>query len=192
MIGNVVLLQEFLFKSALKEANITICRPYKINHKTGQNINNGITYPIIFPMERLNSINKLKDDTPKNNSYYFRGLLTDRKNWILDFKNREDSSITFNNNGRNPNLKYEFDVEYYRGMCSSKFVLCPTDVYPWSYRFFEAIMCESIPILDDNELDIFSQQFKFYRKSQNHKYNEEWVKYNTNVFIQKHTFYYET
>lgn len=182
-----MLLQEFFFKSALKEAGININPPYEINHKTGNNINSGIHYPIIFPIERFNKINHIKSATKKNHSYYFRGLLTNKKKWILDFQNKQNSLIEFNKNGRNPKIKYQFDTTYYTDMCSAKFTLCPTDVYPWSYRFFEAIMCGSIPILDDGELDIFSHQFKFYRKSQEHQYNEEWVSHNTNTFLQKHT-----
>lgn len=53
------------FKSALKEAGININPPYEINHKTGNNINSGIHYPIIFPIERFNKINHIKSATKK-------------------------------------------------------------------------------------------------------------------------------
>lgn len=181
-----LLLQEYFFKHALKEANINIKEPYLIDHKLGNNINEGKRYPIIFPIERVNKINHIKSKTKKIYNYHFKGLLTDKKNWVLDFKNKK-SLIHFNDYSRDKKLKYEFDRAYFLGMCRSNFTLCPTDVYPWSYRFFEAIMCDSIPILDDDELDIFSHQFKFYRKSEEHIYNKEWVLHNTNVFLNTHT-----
>lgn len=72
-------------------------------------------------------------------------------------------------------------------MASSNFTLCPTDIFPWSYRFFEAIICKSIPILNDDETVIFSHNFKFYRKSETHIYREDWVEYNIKQFKFYHT-----
>ena len=182
-----MLLQEFFFKTALKEAGITVSQPYSIDHKIGNNINNGKRYPIIFPIGRINKINNIKSKTKKSYEYYFRGLLTNKKNWILDYKNKQNSLIEFNKNGRNTKIKYNFDTLYYTDMCSSKYTLCPTDVYPWSYRFFEAIMCGSIPVLNDHEIDIFSHKFKFYRRSEKHVYNTDWVDHNMRVFMKQHT-----
>lgn len=33
-------------------------------------------------------------------------------------------------------------------MCQSKFVLCPADDAPWSFRFYEVLMCKSILIVE--------------------------------------------
>lgn len=32
--------------------------------------------------------------------------------------------------------------------CVSKFVLCPGGDAPWSFRFYEVLMCKSIPIVE--------------------------------------------
>ncbi len=43
-----------------------------------------------------------------------------------------------------------WDEEYYAHMASSKFVLCPSGDAgcPWTYRFFEAMLCGAIPIVE--------------------------------------------
>jgi len=37
---------------------------------------------------------------------------------------------------------------YFEAMCQSKFVLCPGGDEPWSFRFYETLMCKSIPIVE--------------------------------------------
>jgi len=37
---------------------------------------------------------------------------------------------------------------YFETMCQSKFVLCPAGDAPWSFRFYEVLMCKSIPIVE--------------------------------------------
>jgi|TARA_R100000501_G_C2627902_1_gene121931 hypothetical protein len=41
-----------------------------------------------------------------------------------------------------------WDEEYYNFMLKSKFILCPSGVYIWTYRFFESILCGAIPIVE--------------------------------------------
>lgn len=43
-----------------------------------------------------------------------------------------------------------WDSEYFRLLASSKFVLCPNGKFTWTYRFFEAVLCGAIPIVQDN------------------------------------------
>ena len=40
-----------------------------------------------------------------------------------------------------------YDVDYLRILARSKFTLAPRGDQPWSIRFFEAILCGSIPIV---------------------------------------------
>lgn len=44
-----------------------------------------------------------------------------------------------------------WDEEYYTYMASSKFVLCPSGDAgcPWTYRFFEAMLCGAIPVVEN-------------------------------------------
>ncbi|WP_029037664.1 exostosin domain-containing protein [Salinimicrobium xinjiangense] len=41
-----------------------------------------------------------------------------------------------------------WDEEYYQNLANSKFVLCPCGNSVWTYRFFEAILCGAIPVVE--------------------------------------------
>lgn len=43
-----------------------------------------------------------------------------------------------------------WDDEYFKVLGDSQFVLCPSGVCIWSYRFFESILCGAIPIVESN------------------------------------------
>ncbi|MBE0428411.1 MAG: glycosyltransferase [Thermoleophilia bacterium] len=53
-----------------------------------------------------------------------------------------------------------WDDEYYRDLLSSRFVLCPNGDFIWTYRFFEAIICGAIPIIEE-PCDLYSD-FYYY------------------------------
>jgi hypothetical protein len=36
---------------------------------------------------------------------------------------------------------------YFKSMCQSKYILCPAGDTEWSFRFYETLMCKSIPIV---------------------------------------------
>ena len=36
---------------------------------------------------------------------------------------------------------------YFETMCQSTFVLCPAGDAPWSFRFYETLMCKSVPLV---------------------------------------------
>jgi len=40
------------------------------------------------------------------------------------------------------------NMYYFEKMCQSKFILCPAGDEPWSFRFYETLMCKSIPIVE--------------------------------------------
>jgi hypothetical protein len=40
------------------------------------------------------------------------------------------------------------NIEYFEKMCQSKYCLCPAGDAPWSFRFYEVLMCKSIPIVE--------------------------------------------
>jgi len=56
-----------------------------------------------------------------------------------------------------------FDETYFRTLCSSEFTLAPAGDLPYSYRFVEAILCGSIPIVDQEK----------YANAEHHQY---WAK----------------
>jgi len=60
-----------------------------------------------------------------------------------------------------------WDEEYYAIMASSKFILCPSGDAgcPWTYRFFEAMLCGAIPVVET----VTSVYSPFYFLSQEDK-----------------------
>lgn len=62
-------------------------------------------------------------------------------------KNIGDLLLWSSDRGRRFPIK-AWDEDYFRVLSNSQYVLCPSGDYIWSYRFFEAIMCGAIPIVE--------------------------------------------
>lgn len=86
-----------------------------------------------------------------------------------------------------------FDKNFFSNMQKSKFCLCPGGDCQWSMRFYEALMCKCIPIvqtksetfrsIEESRLD-----YKFYLSDeQDFYYRSDWVEHNYNIFIKYHT-----
>lgn len=144
------------------------------------------------------------------------------RKWVIDFsKNNFGKNSFFVNTTKNKNLDFEwkplgdydytfdekynfhspkyminknyFDLNYYTIMCQSKFCLCPAGDCPWSMRFYEALLCHSIPIIHydfeywrsfkEKELD-----YKFYYTTDENKiFIKDWVLHNYEIFLKYHT-----
>lgn len=146
-----MLLQKYLFKSALEEHGIKT--EFDIDHKNGWNIINSIKFGIKYPKSYLNQIDQL--DKNKLYDYCFVGSWTDNKGRkeILDKYHELNSKMHHSSNGRDPKTKYQFDTDYYQIMSNSKFGLCPghpaMPKHPnrWTYRFIESAFCRAIPVM---------------------------------------------
>jgi len=88
-----------------------------------------------------------------------------------------------------------FDESYYKVMSNSKFTLCPAGDVNWSMRFYEALMCKSIPILLDRtgyrtiqeaELD-----YKYYTLNDELEFVEDWADQNYDIFLKHHTLHFQ-
>lgn len=89
---------------------------------------------------------------------------------------------------------------YFKTMCESKFILCPAGDAPWSFRFYETIMCKSIPIVEtvhhtyrtqeEKEFDYAYLLANDYGKIDEVMNNEilynEMVSKNTELFRKRH------
>jgi len=42
-----------------------------------------------------------------------------------------------------------WDASYFQRLANSKFVLCPDGKFVWTYRFFEAVLCGAIPVIQN-------------------------------------------
>lgn len=131
------------------------------------------------------NLNKIKED-----KIYFRGLITEsRDNAIknLKLKINKELIIDSNKNGRTFPIK-SFDEDYFISLSKYKFSFCPDGDFTWSYRFFESIMCGSIPIIENNCL--LFEDFYYYKLSDdlnNITYNDEWCIHNLKVLKDKFT-----
>ena len=95
-------------------------------------------------------------------------------------------------NLKNGKVNY-FDIKYFENMCKSKFCLCPAGDVNWSYRFFESLICKTIPIVD-KESETYRKSYekeigyKYYlTTSPEFVYREDWVEHNYNLFMKYHT-----
>lgn len=177
-------LNEVLERFPLKN-KLTIVKNTKINidHINGINYVNYYKFPIIFPLYLKNFVSTI--DKTKKYDYNFIGNITEKRKWIKKYKNN-NSIIKKSLNGRKNFLKYNIDKNYLKTLCKSKFTLSPTGDCPWSYRFFEAIMCLSIPILEKNSNDIYCKDYFFFYDDDKHFYDLEKAKKNYNLFIKNH------
>jgi hypothetical protein len=91
-------------------------------------------------------------------------------------------------------LRNYFDKNYYQRMCESKFTLCPSGDSFWSMRFYEALMCKSIPIVFSKDETFRSEEeslldYKYYLASDpNPEYRQDWADHNYDIFLKYHTF----
>ena len=85
-----------------------------------------------------------------------------------------------------------FDSNYFEKMCNSMFCLCPGGDMMYSMKFYEAIMCRTIPIVNHIESTYRSPMeamidYKYYIIGDIIEYREDWVEHNYKLFIKYHT-----
>jgi len=174
-----MLLQEYYARHACDEINLNNPK-IKIDHLNGKTIINGKSYDIILPRSLISYCKSLWDE--RVSEFYFKGVIAKNRKWIKQYDNVYES-----NRGRDKNLKYSLDKDYYKSLAKTKFALSPIGGCQWSYRMFEAIACGAIPILGDNDIDIFADDYKFFRHSDKKEYNIEYANYNYKMLLQKVT-----
>jgi hypothetical protein len=79
-----------------------------------------------------------------NNSWTPLGVF-DKSHMKLGFAPKEQPR----NQSRDVQYRVVKDnIFYFETMCQSKYVLCPAGDAPWSFRFYETLMCKSVPIVE--------------------------------------------
>jgi len=161
-------LQEIRAYQALDELHLK--KTIKINHSKPETVIANKVYTLVF-LKFLLTYN-IK---PKTIDILFIGKITPKRKVFL--KNFPNAKIIHSNRGRNQKIKIK-DEKYFKLMSIARFTLCPNGDFIWTYRFFEAIIFKSIPIVE-NECDIY-KGYKFYKKDDNFVYREDWINYNLN------------
>jgi hypothetical protein len=88
------------------------------------------------------------------------------------------------------------NMNYFEKMCQSKFILCPAGDAPWSFRFYEILMCKSIPIVESwhhtyrtKEEALIKYRYILYTNIENNENNElynDYINENIKIFEKYH------
>lgn len=148
--------QEALFKMSLLEIGIDPSKvSVKVDHVYGENFIQGMRFGLIFPKMFFQISSQLKNHH-KTVDFFFDGYPGDddgRKALLQPFACR-NSIIRYSDNGRKATSKGVYNKHYFDDMACSRFALCPNQKdwphkhnFVWTYRFVEACMAFSIPIV---------------------------------------------
>jgi hypothetical protein len=157
-------MEEALIEENLNNINVNWCPPLAIFSKKYYNDINELNHQKIYDYCFIGSIDSCYErrkwviDFAKknftNNSIFIN---TDNNpNWELlgsfDYSNVKLGFCPKNQlDNQSKKVQYRIvkdNIYYFEKMCQSKFVLCPGGDAPWSFRFYEVLMCKSIPIVE--------------------------------------------
>jgi len=81
-----------------------------------------------------------------------------------------------------------WDESYYTFLLKSKFILCPSGDFVWSYRFFEAILCGAIPVVEEYCAVYEGFRVRYLKEDATlFDYSEEDAVYNYNLCVSRIT-----
>ncbi len=81
-----------------------------------------------------------------------------------------------------------WDDDYFKVLANSEFVLCPSGVCIWSYRFFESILCGAIPIVEKNCEAYEGFKFKYMEETaEKFIWSKEDAEHNYNLCLERIT-----
>jgi hypothetical protein len=176
---------------------------------------------LLYPRSFVDGVNEMPDDKRFDYSFMgslYRPELFPHREWVLDFARRQftDRSYlllseappehhrlgSFDHTGDEQGVwvpkevpwpeRGFFNPAYFQVLRQSEFALCPAGDLPWSNRFFEAIMCHSIPIVSHpdhvgrNEFER-SIGYRMYLREDEHIYDEDLVEENYELFLRHQT-----
>ena len=156
--------EEALMEKNIRPINIDFSPPFAIFSRKYYNEINELNHDKIYDFCFIGSIetnHKARQWIIDFAKKYFTSnsifINTDNDpNWVLlgtfDHSNK---NLGFNPkkqpDNQSKHVQYRVIEEnkvYFENMCQSKFVLCPAGDAPWSFRFYEVLMCKSIPIVE--------------------------------------------
>jgi len=101
-----------------------------------------------------------------------------------------------NYDNQSKNVQYRVvkdNIEYFEKMCKSNYCLCPAGDAPWSFRFYEALMCKSIPIVESwhhtyrtTEEANINYKYVLYQNIENDVNFDDYVNENSKIFENYH------
>ena len=86
---------------------------------------------------------------------------------------------------------------YFEKMCQSKFILCPAGDASWSFRFYETLMCKSVPIVESwhhtyrtKEEAQINYKYILYNNIENPILYDDYINENIKIFEKYHILNY--
>jgi len=122
-------------------------------------------------------------------------------NWVLlgnyDYSNRNIGFCPGNvPNNQSKQVQYRVvneNRDYFERMCQSRFVLCPAGDAPWSFRFYQVLMCKSIPVVASwhhtyrtKEEASIKYRYVLYQDIENTIIDDDYIYENTRLFEEYH------
>jgi len=122
-------------------------------------------------------------------------------NWVLlgsfDYSNKNlgysPKSMPDNQSKKVQYRVVKDNIDYFEKMCKSKYCLCPAGDAPWSFRFYEVLMCKSIPIVESwhhtyrtKEESTINYKYILYQNIENDVNLDDYVNQNTKIFEKYH------
>lgn len=176
---------------------------------------------LLYPRSFVDAVNAMPGDKSHDYSFMgslYRSETYQKRDWILDFAKRRFTERSYlllsDGDGEHTRLgpfdhtgdrqgvfvpkevpadeRAFFNPPYFQVLRSSQFTLCPAGDLPWSMRFFEAIMCRSIPIVSDamhvgrNDVER-SIGYRVYLPDDEHLYDEDLAEENYRRFLRHQT-----
>ena len=148
--------QSILLEQSLLEAGIDFeDSEISVLHNAGKNIVNGIEMGIKYPKKYFEQSEKYHQNK-KQHRFYFNGNSGNngsRIKLLEPFTQRNDSFVFFTDEGRMMKNKHNQNINYFEGLSSSHYGLCPHQLdWPgdvsklWTYRFIECLMVKTMPV----------------------------------------------
>lgn len=176
---------------------------------------------LLFPRSFVDAVNEMPGEKVHDYCFMgsvYRPELHRHREWILDFaKHRftdrsylhlseghgEHTSLgSFDHTGDDRDVfvpkevpesqRAFFNPGYFQVLRSSQFTLCPAGDLPWSLRFFETVMCRSIPVISAaehagrNDLER-AIGYHVYLRAADHVYDKDVVEENYRLFLRHQT-----
>lgn len=156
-----MLLQEIRARQALQEANRTddVTIRHAANPATWIN---GVEWPgkLLFPKRLLDYNNQ----GPRKWDLCFVGKLTPKRREFLQLVTEtyrpqyRTKYFEHSVRGRRHQTR-NLDLRYFNFLGDSKFAVCPNGDFVWTYRFFEAVICGAVPIIE-SDCDLYQGYYR--------------------------------
>lgn len=147
--------------------------------------------PLLFPMEMVNRCEDLWQQK-RVIDYLFVGKMERQRGaelakWKEQLKDADSLKILIEDSHKGRKLPYSaWDARYFTLMGKTRFVLCPDGAFRWTYRFFEAILCGAIPVIQ-RYTDCYEGFHFHYMNDTELEYNHEQARANHKLAIERLT-----